>query len=180
MEAIFDLYEKHGESDYIGELVTQVEHMDQAALIAEEMGCDKETVAAAFLHDIGHLIEIDDPNKSMGGYGVHQHEKVGADLLRGLGMSEKVCRLVELHIDAKRYLVSKDENYFNTLSEASRVTLGYQGGKMSDEELLEFEQDPLFDLALTIRHCDDLAKDPNKKTENLDKWKQLISELLGQ
>ena len=56
---IFALYEKHGDEDYIGEPVSQLEHMSQAAALAEEEGYDDEVVLAAFFHDIGHLCAED-------------------------------------------------------------------------------------------------------------------------
>lgn len=31
------------------------------------------------------------------------HETIGAEYLRSLGFSERVCRLVESHVPAKRY-----------------------------------------------------------------------------
>lgn len=32
------------------------------------------------------------------------HETIGAEYLRSLGFSEKICRLVESHVPAKRYI----------------------------------------------------------------------------
>ena len=55
VKEVFSLYEKHGDEDYIGEPVSQLEHMSQAALLAEEEGYDDEVILAAFFHDIGHL-----------------------------------------------------------------------------------------------------------------------------
>mgnify|MGYP003449482420 CR=1 FL=1 len=54
---IFGLYQKYGDEDYIGEPVSQVEHMCQAAQLAEAEGYPEEVVLAAFFHDIGHLCE---------------------------------------------------------------------------------------------------------------------------
>ena len=42
MEAIFDLYTKYGDGDYIGEPVSQTEHMVQCAMLAEQEGYPKE------------------------------------------------------------------------------------------------------------------------------------------
>ena len=39
-------------------------------------------------------------------------------------------------VQAKRYLTRKDPDYFNQLSEASRRTLEFQGGMMTDDEEL--------------------------------------------
>ncbi len=37
VDEVFELYERHGQADYIGEPVSQVEHMVQAAQLAEEV-----------------------------------------------------------------------------------------------------------------------------------------------
>ncbi len=42
VEAIFRLYEKYGSGDYIGECVSQTEHMVQCAMLAEDEGCSDE------------------------------------------------------------------------------------------------------------------------------------------
>ena len=81
MDGLFALYERHGDEDYIGEPVSQLEHMSQAAGLALAEGYDDEVVLAAFFHDIGHLCEGVD----MGGYGVVSHERVGAECLRRCG-----------------------------------------------------------------------------------------------
>lgn len=40
-------------------------------------------------------------------YGPQNHEKLGADFLRNLNVPESICCIVEGHVQAKRYLVSK-------------------------------------------------------------------------
>jgi predicted HD phosphohydrolase len=90
-------------------------------------GFDDEVVLAAFFHDIGHLCA--EGAENMGGYGVVSHERLGADYLRRAGFSERMARLVEYHVEAKRYLTF-GAGYYERLSEASRRTLEYQGGVM--------------------------------------------------
>ncbi len=153
---VFGLYERYGAADYIGEPVSQIEHMSQAAQCAMAEGFDDEVVLAAFFHDIGHL--CGDGHENMGGYGVVSHERLGADYLRRAGFSERVARLVEYHVQAKRYLTFCQPDYYARLSEASRRTLGYQGGVMSAEEAHAFEQDPLCAVSLRLRHWDEQAK----------------------
>ena len=68
VEDIFGLYQQYGTDDYIGEPVSQIEHMSQAAELAMAEGCDDEVVLAAFFHDIGHLCA--EGAENMGGYGV--------------------------------------------------------------------------------------------------------------
>ena len=153
---VFALYEQHGAADYIGEPVSQIEHMSQAAQLAMAEGFDDEVVLAAFFHDIGHL--CDEGGASMGGYGVVSHERLGADYLRRAGFSERLARLVKYHVEAKRYLTFSQPDYYERLSEASRRTLVYQGGVMSAEEARAFEQDPLCAVSLRLRHWDEEAK----------------------
>ena len=156
IDQVLGLYEQHGTADYIGEPVSQIEHMSQAAQLAMAEGFDEEVVLAAFFHDIGHLCGQGGAN--MGGYGVVSHERLGADYLRRAGFSERLARLVEYHVQAKRYLTFSQPDYFARLSEASRRTLAYQGGVMSAEEARTFEQDPLYAVSLRMRHWDEQAK----------------------
>lgn len=72
---VFSLYEKYGQADYIGEPVSQLEHMVQAAELAEAEGLDEEVILAAFFHDIGHMAEHIMPVQNMDGVGVVDHEK---------------------------------------------------------------------------------------------------------
>lgn len=153
----FALYEQHGADDYIGEAITQLEHMSQAAQLAMAEGFDDEVVLAAFFHDIGHL--CGEGHANMGGYGVVSHERLGADYLRRCGFGERMARLVEYHVQAKRYLTLRQPGYYARLSEASRRTLGYQGGVMSEPEADAFERDPLFSLSLRMRQWDEQAKE---------------------
>ncbi|WP_198919488.1 phosphonate degradation HD-domain oxygenase [Pseudomonas chlororaphis] len=154
---VFGLYERFGDSDYIGEPVSQLEHMSQAAQRAMAEGFDDEVVLAAFFHDIGHICVQDAEN--MGGFGVVSHERLGADYLRRAGFSERLARLVEYHVQAKRYLTFKEPGYYERLSQASRRTLEYQGGVMSAEEARAFEQDPLCAVSLRLRQWDEQAKE---------------------
>ena len=88
---VFALYERFGASDYIGEPVSQIEHMSQAAQLALAEGYDDEVVLAAFFHDIGHICQQDAEN--MDGFGVVSHERLGADYLRRAGFGERLVRL---------------------------------------------------------------------------------------
>src|SRR5262245_55348159 len=134
VDDVLQLYEEHGDADYIGEPVSQIEHMVQSAQLAEEQGFDEEVILAAFFHDIGHLVAMQGSYASMKGFGAVAHEKIGADFLRSKGFSEKIAKLVESHVQAKRYLTFKYSEYYDKLSEASKQTLEFQGGKMTAEE----------------------------------------------
>ncbi|WP_283189349.1 phosphonate degradation HD-domain oxygenase [Pseudomonas sp. PMCC200344] len=154
---VFGLYERFGDRDYIGEPVSQIEHMSQAAELALAEGFDDEVVLAAFFHDIGHICA--ESAENMGGFGVVSHERLGAEYLRRAGFSERMARLVEYHVQAKRYLTLKEPGYYERLSGASRRTLEYQGGVMTAAEAEAFEKDPLCEVSLRMRQWDEQAKD---------------------
>ena len=178
LDLIFGLYEKYGKDDYIGEPVSQIEHMCQSAQLAEREGYDEEVILAAFFHDIGHLFAHLQHSESMGGFGTKRHEQIGADSLRQLGFSEKIAKLVENHVQAKRYLTYKKPAYYEKLSEASKETLKYQGGPMNHAEAEAFEADPLFDVSLRMRTWDEEAKTENVPLPDLKKYRDMAEKLL--
>ncbi|RFZ84225.1 HDIG domain-containing protein [Mucilaginibacter terrenus] len=172
-DKVFALYELHGDEDYIGEPVSQLEHMAQAALLAKEEGYDDEVVLAAFFHDIGHLCAAEGEAESMDGLGNVDHEKLGAEYLLNLGFSSRVASLVQSHVVAKRYLTFKYPDYYNKLSPASKGTLEFQGGVMTAEEAAAFEANPDKDLIIRFRHWDDEAKLQNLPVSNVPELKQM-------
>ncbi len=119
-EEIMSLYSQFGGEEYAGEKVSQLEHMVQAAQLAEEQGYDEEVVLAAFLHDIGHICEAGRGDNEMGEFGIRDHEEIGAEYLLSKGFSKRLARLVESHVAAKRYLTAKDPQYYVQLSAASK------------------------------------------------------------
>lgn len=162
----FQLYKLFGSANYIGEAISQLEHATQVALLAEKDMQSHSVIIAGFLHDIGHLVKLRDPDAQMGNVGVKSHEKVGAFYLRECGFPEDVCNLVENHVSAKRYLSAKYPNYINQLSPASIESLRQQGGPMTFTEVLQFETDPLLDMYIKLREYDDKAKDDNPEVLN--------------
>jgi phosphonate degradation associated HDIG domain protein len=173
IKEVFSLYELHGDEDYIGEPVSQLEHMSQAAALAQVEGYDDEVVLAAFFHDIGHLCTADGEAASMDGFGNVDHEQLGADYLMSRGFSRRIADLVKSHVVAKRYLTFKYPEYYEKLSPASRATLEFQGGRMTAEEAGAFEANPNADLIIKMREWDDLAKETNIPVENIDWLKQI-------
>lgn len=179
-DEVLSLYQRFGENDYIGEPVSQIEHMCQCAQLAEEGGFDNEVILAAFFHDIGHLLEHVMPADKMDGYGVANHERMGADYLRQKGFSEKIAKMVAAHVPAKRYLTFKYPEYFEQLSEASKKTLEFQGGRMNSEEAAAFEADELHPLYIQLRTWDEQAKLENIPLPPLDYYRKMIKEHLAQ
>jgi phosphonate degradation associated HDIG domain protein len=171
---IMSYYEQHGGEEYAGEKVTQLEHMVQAAQLAEAQGYDEDVILAAFLHDIGHICEAGHGDNEMDGFGIKDHEEIGAEYLKEKGFSKKVVRLVQSHVEAKRYLTFKYPEYYDQLSDASKKTLEYQGGKMYEEEAAAFEQYPLFDLIIKMRRWDEEAKIVHKPLPDLSRYRNMI------
>lgn len=173
IDEVFSLYEKYGAADYIGESVSQIQHMSQSAVLAKQEGYDDEIVLAAFFHDIGHLYEHVAAVKQMDGYGVANHEALGAAYLMQKGFSLKIAKLVQSHVNTKRYLTFKYPNYYDKLSEASKQTLIHQGGVMNTNEAAVFERDPLLPLYIKIRDWDDCAKVENIPLPDINIFKQM-------
>ncbi len=178
VDDIINLYNEYGSTDYIGEDISQTEHAIQGALLAKEEGYDDETVVAILLHDIGHLIGMKYQLEQMDTLGALFHERIGSEFLRHIGMSEKVCELIKSHVDAKRYLVSVDEEYYEKLSESSKGTLVYQGGKMNEEEIKIFENNQMKETILKMRTWDDKAKVKDMKLPDFTYFKEIIEKLI--
>ena len=177
---VIQLYEQYGGFEYAGEKVTQLEHMVQAARLAEQEGYDEEVILAAFLHDIGHICVSAQEENAMDGWGIKDHEEVGADYLREKGFSKRLARLVASHVEAKRYLTWKDPLYYEQLSDASKKTLEYQGGPMLADEAKAFEKHPLFSLIIKMRHWDDVAKIEHLEVGDLAKYRAMMIRHLEQ
>ena len=161
IEEILSLYKENGSADYIGEPVSQIEHMSQTAMLAMKEGYDDEVVLAAFFHDIGHICSVREKKQDMGGYGTLDHEKAGAKFLKSRGFSTKITTLIENHVNAKRYLTFVFPEYYSSLSDASKKTLEFQGGVMSQKEAMEFEIFPFFEESIRLRKWDEQAKEQN-------------------
>jgi phosphonate degradation associated HDIG domain protein len=180
IDEVLSLYQKFGDEDYIGEPVSQIEHMCQCAQLAEEGGYDDEVILAAFFHDIGHFLEHVMPAGQMDGFGVVDHEKLGASYLHQKGFSEKISKLVTSHVAAKRYLTYRYPEYFDQLSEASKRTLEFQGGVMTQEEATGFENDPLHALYIQLRRWDEQAKETGRALPPLDHYRKMMEDHLKQ
>ena len=172
-EEIIEIFRVKGGEDYAGEEITQLEHACQAAQLAEQQGYDDEVILAALLHDLGHLLS-DDEEDDMDGFGVKDHEAVGAEFLKQRGFSDRVTTLVKSHVAAKRYLCFANKRYYDNLSEASKMTLLYQGGPMTEAEAKAFELNPLKTLIIKMRTWDEEAKLTNVPVPNMQVYKDMI------
>ena len=95
-------------------------------------------ILACLFHDIGHLLQIENDSENMSKYGVRNHEKITKKFLLDNNIPEPIPSLAENHVKAKKYKTFKNPNYFNKLSNASKQTLIFQGGPMTEQEAIEF------------------------------------------
>lgn len=163
-EHLMRLLQHRGHERYTGEPVTHLQHALQAATLAERAGASDALVAAALLHDIGHLWHGAPGTLSALGVDDH-HEALAAEVLaRWFG--DEVVRPVALHVAAKRRLCVNPA-YLQVLTEDSLRSLALQGGAMNEVEAQAFDALPFAPDALRLRHWDEGAKRPGLDTEPL-------------
>jgi len=161
-----EMIERRGSALYGGEAVTQLQHALQCAQLAETEGAPPALIAAALLHDIGHLLE-DGFDEAAQHDEDRRHEDLGNAFL-GRWFGPDVTEPVRLHVAAKRYLCAVEPGYLDGLSPASRHSLMLQGGPMSKAEAADFEASPHADDAVRLRRWDDRGKDPAMETATLE------------
>ena len=168
VDEIFRAFESNGAAAYLGEPVTLREHMLQSAAAAESEDAGDYLVAAALLHDIGHLLHGGPENAAELGIDT-AHEAVGFAYLE-THFPPEVVDPVRLHVAAKRYLCAVEPDYVDELSEASRLSLQLQGGPMDPDEQAAFEQQPHWREACRLRRWDDIAKAPGVDVPPLEHY----------
>jgi [1-hydroxy-2-(trimethylamino)ethyl]phosphonate dioxygenase len=175
VDEVMQLMRERGCGAYFGEPVSQLEHALQAAWFASEAGSAPALIAAALLHDIGHLLH--DLGEEVMDRGLDtRHEEAGYSWLLarfGPGVAEPV----RLHVVAKRYLCAVDPEYGASLSPASVQSLALQGGPFTKEQAREFEQLPGYDDAVRLRRWDDAAKQQGLVVPALEEYRALLETL---
>lgn len=179
-DEILTLYKMYGGQDYIGEPVSQIEHMCQCAQLAESENYDDEVILAAFFHDIGHLCEHIMEVDYMEDYGIVDHEKIGAGYLKSKGFSKKITKLIASHVEAKRYLTFRYPSYYERLSDASKSTLNFQGGPMNEKQAMDFEKEEWFPLYITLRGWDEKAKTEHVPLPDMERYRVMMIQHLIQ
>ena len=175
VDTLFDLLAAGGGEAYFGEPVTVLEHSLQAAWFAARRGADQQVIAAALLHDVGHLLHDRGEDAADRGIDTH-HEELGVEAL-GAHLPPAVLDPIRLHVAAKRYLCFAEPRYFASLSPASVESLALQGGAMSAREAETFLALPHAQAALTLRHADDAAKVRGLAVPALGTYRPLIESL---
>lgn len=159
------LFRHHGDIAYSGEGVSQLEHSLQSAQLAEENGAPDTLVTAAFLHDLGHLLNLQGATPTARGID-DQHQYFAIPFLRPL-FPAAVVEPIRLHVDAKRALCALEPDYYEGLSEDSKRSLTLQGGIYSKAEAEAFAAKPFAADAMQVRRWDDAAKVAGKATPPL-------------
>jgi phosphonate degradation associated HDIG domain protein len=175
VDEVMLLMQRRGHEAYFGEPVSQLEHALQSAWLAKRSNGAPCLVAAALLHDIGHLLH--DLPENVADEGVDtRHEEAGYEwLLERFGAA--VAEPVRLHVAAKRYLCAVDPAYAGRLSPVSIQSLALQGGPFTEGQTREFERFPHYREAVQLRRWDDEAKLPGLAVPALEEYRALLEAL---
>jgi phosphonate degradation associated HDIG domain protein len=166
VDHVRELFARRGAVNYGREAVTQLEHGLQAAWLAEQSGASPALIAAALLHDVGHLLHELSADAPAAGID-DVHEALGERWLRR-HFGPEVCEPVRQHVAAKRYLCAVDPDYAAQLSAPSRHSLMLQGGPLTPAEARQFEALERFSDCVALRRWDDQAKTVGLATPGLE------------
>jgi phosphonate degradation associated HDIG domain protein len=175
VDELFELLQGGGGAAYFGEPVTVLEHCLQAAWFIECGVGGDSLVAAALLHDLGHLLHGEGEDAAEHGLDTHHEELAGAALAGRL--PESVLDPIRMHVAAKRYLCFADADYLGALSPASVQSLALQGGPMSAAEAEAFLALPYAREALALRRADDAAKVSGLQVPGLAEYRPIVERL---
>jgi phosphonate degradation associated HDIG domain protein len=167
----------HAGSHRYDESVTQLEHGLQSAFLARRAGDDDAAVAAALLHDIGHLLASEPDDEAAYSTDL-EHEEVGARWLERV-FPEEVTAPIRGHVAAKRYLCSVEPAYHDRLSAGSVRSLKLQGGLLPAAEVAQMEAEPSLGASVALRRRDDAAKIPGRQVPGLETYRELLVGLVA-
>lgn len=175
IDEVLALYERWGAALYDEEL-RQLDHALQTAALARAAGADDALVAAALLHDVGHLLDLADGDGTRDRTVDLRHEARGAAYLAGL-FPPAVTAPIALHVRAKRCRVAVDPRYAAVLSPGSTASLARQGGPMDAAEVAAFEANPGWADAVALRGWDDQGKVDGLEVLDLASYRTLLESL---
>jgi phosphonate degradation associated HDIG domain protein len=173
IEDLLDRYAGPLAQQLYDEAVTELGHGLQSAELAAAEGASDAMIAAALLHDVGHLLVGDLFEIGHALERDYRHEEVAERYLKRW-FGPEVTRPIALHVQAKRYLVAVDPSYAADLSPSSVRSLQVQGGPMNEQEQAAFRADPFWQDALRLRLWDDLAKDADAQTRPFSAFHPLL------
>lgn len=174
VDEIIGLYASRGARRYRNEPVSQLEHALQCAALAQAANATEELVAAAFLHDLGHLVTEAASDSAEWLDDLHQY--VSIPFLRRI-FADAVTEPIRLHVDAKRLLSCADVGYLSGPSPATRRGVDSRGRAFSPLEAEFFLARPHAWDAVQLRRWDDHANVPGKPTPSLGELRSLLQSL---
>lgn len=178
IDEILLAFDSKGHERYAKEDVTQLEHALQTAALAQAQHASPTLVCAALLHDLGHILGgAQMPEKITEDLHDQHEEKAYHFLLHHFG--DEVAEPVKLHVPAKRYLCTTAPDYEQHLSPTSLKSYYDQGGRMTPQELKNFESNPYYRDALQLRRWDDEAKVAKKTVPRLVAYIPLLKACLS-
>jgi phosphonate degradation associated HDIG domain protein len=178
VDEIRALYVARGHTGYSWECVSQTEHALQTARHAVLANASEPLVAAALLHDIGHLLSDLDEG-TLSDQEVDGRHEARAAVFLGRFFRPEVARPVGLHVAAKRYLCAVEPGYVDQLSPASVHSLALQGGPMSPREIVAFERRVGARDAVALRRWDEAAKVPGLEVPAFATYRPVLEACLA-
>jgi predicted HD phosphohydrolase len=181
VDEVLDLVATGGGAAYFGEPVTVLEHSLQAAWFVQRNNTaihvvvERSLVAAALLHDLGHLLHTEGEDAAQHGLDTRHEELAAAALGRHLPAS--VVDPIRMHVAAKRYLCFAETGYLGGLSPASVESLALQGGPMTAAQADAFLSVPYAREAVALRRADDAAKVRGLSVPPLETYRSLLTTL---
>ena len=160
IDNILKLYLLHGNKNYDPH-ITHLEHAFQTTQLAKNNNETLEFQLSCFLHDIGHLL-LDEHNSNNNFLVKNlKHETVAFHYLNK-HFSNFITYPIMYHVLAKRYLCTIDNNYFNSLSQASQQSFIIQDGYLDKFSLQlinnKIKHSVHFSNAIKLRIYEDLSK----------------------
>jgi phosphonate degradation associated HDIG domain protein len=175
IDEVLALYERYGGGAY-DEEISQLAHAEQTAALARAHGASDAVVAAALLHDVGHLLEVAEREGPRDRTVDHRHEAVGSAWLTPL-FGPEVTAPIALHVRAKRYLCAVDPAYAEVLSPGSTASLGRQGGPLDASDVAAFERNPGWEGAVALRRWDDQAKVADLRVVPIEAYRPMLESI---
>lgn len=176
VDFLIEMFNTRGQDEYLGEAISQSEHMLQCAVVADQFDASETVILASLLHDVGHFMH--DLDFDCADHGIDsRHEDVASDFLKKFYPAE-VTEPVRMHVDAKRYLCAVEDDYFDKLSEASVHSLNLQGGPMNEAEVKSFEESPHLKDALDLRRYEEAGKCEGVETPKIEDYRALMEKYL--
>ena len=174
---LFQYMKDKGQAHY-EEDVSQYQHALQSAALASRQNANHFMLSAALLHDMGHMLAEDLEGEINPTEKDDFHENLGASFLSEF-FPASVTEPIRLHVEAKRYICSTDQEYFSGLSSASQKSFRLQGGEMDEKEQKKFEAHPHFQAAIQLRKWDDQAKTVGLEIPEIEVYESVLLKALS-